>query len=156
MQIDFNDEANRVTDKEKKRIKKLLEFTAQAEGLSEDIEVSITLVNDVEIQEINRDYRQIDQPTDVISFAFQDEDTDDLIAYESTDKPPTMLGDLIVSVETAERQAADYNHAYERELSFLIVHGFLHLLGYDHSHKKDEQIMFTKQNEILEAFGIER
>ena len=111
--------------------------------------VSIVLVDDKRIHEINRIYRNVDRSTDVISFAFLDEDTNpsgELIN----------LGEIYISLETAHKQAIDYGHSFIRELSFLVVHGILHLLGYDHMEKDDEIEMFSLQDEILSSLNIER
>jgi len=103
-------------------------------------EVSVTLVCDDEIRELNREYRGIDKSTDVLSFEMGGE----------------LLGDIIISLPTAIRQAEEYNHSAEREIAFLTVHGLLHLLGYDHMNKKDEKVMLEKQEEILNKLGITR
>lgn len=124
------------------------------EAVPNHAEVSVTFVNNEEIQEINRDYRNLDKPTDVISFALE-ETVDDEVEIVGEDLP-VVLGDIIISVERAKEQAADYNHSYERELGFLAVHGFLHLLGYDHMTKEDEKVMFQKQEEILGEFNLGR
>lgn len=105
----------------------------------------VTIVDNDEIHRINRDYRSIDRPTDVISFAFLD-DKNELIPEDGS---PISLGAIIISFEKAEEQAKEYGHSLEREMSFLFVHGMLHLLGYDHMTKEDEEIMFRLQDEIL-------
>ncbi|HLQ71844.1 MAG TPA: rRNA maturation RNase YbeY, partial [Bacillota bacterium] len=102
----------------------------------------------------NRNYRQQDKPTDVISFALQERvEGETPIVGEDI---PLVLGDIVVSIDKAEEQAKDYDHSFERELAFLTIHGFLHLLGYDHMNKDEEKVMFQKQEDILGAFGIER
>lgn len=111
--------------------------------------VSIVLVDNKRIHEINKTYRNIDAPTDVISFAFQDESTNPNIGL-------TNLGEIYISLEKTHSQALEYNHSFERELSFLTVHGLLHLLGYDHMNKDDEKEMFDLQDKILNNLGIER
>lgn len=108
--------------------------------------VSISLVDESLIQNINREYRHIDKVTDVISFAFLDnEDRDTLLHSEQE----VVLGDIYICLEVAKRQAQEYGHSLERELKFLFVHGLLHLLGYDHMKKEDEEIMFPLQEKIL-------
>ena len=108
--------------------------------------ISISLVDNEFIHKMNRDYRGIDRPTDVISFAFLDnEDRESL--YKS--KEPVCLGDIYISVDKAKEQAQEYGHSLKRELSFLFVHGLLHLLGYDHMTEEDEKVMFRLQDEIL-------
>lgn len=124
-------------------------------------DVVISLVSDEEIHELNRTYRGKDAPTDVLSFAMMEEaaeepeiffDAEDADQIEQDD----MLGDIIISVPTAKRQAESYGHSLERELAFLAVHGFLHLIGYDHGTEEEEQEMFSRQEAIMEAAGIKR
>ena len=110
---------------------------------------SIIFVDDKTIQNINKQYRQIDKITDVISFAFLDN--------EETDDNFTLLGDIYISIPQMQRQAQEYGHSEQRELSFLTVHGLLHLLGYDHTKSlEDEKIMFAKQDKILLLANILR
>ncbi len=149
--IDFHDETNEVTEEYIDLIDKLLTFAGKEEKLSDRIELSVGFVNNEEIQELNKNYRQIDKPTDVLSFALEDEKEGELkIIGEDV---PLMLGDIIISVDKAKEQAKDYNHSLERELGFLALHGFLHLNGYDHMSEEDETKMFDRQKEILDAFG---
>ena len=110
--------------------------------------MNIIFVNDEEIHKINKDYRNIDRVTDVISFALNDE-KDFLIKTEE-------LGDIFICIDQAKRQAEDYGHSLDRELGFLSVHGYLHLHGYDHMNKEDEEIMFKKQDEILNNANLRR
>jgi len=108
--------------------------------------VDLTIVNNEEIHVINRDYRNVDRPTDVISFAFLDDENEKSYLHEDV---PASLGAIIISYEKAEEQAKEYGHSLFREMSFLFVHGLLHLLGYDHMKKEDEEVMFKLQDEIL-------
>jgi len=154
MHIDFHDKTKSVSADIIDLLQRLLMFSAKQEGISGEAEVSVNFVSNKEIQELNRNYRQQDKPTDVISFALQERvEGETPIVGEDI---PLVLGDIVVSVEKAEEQAKDYDHSFERELSFLIIHGFLHLLGYDHSHEDEEKLMFQKQEDILGAFGIGR
>lgn len=108
--------------------------------------VSVSLVDEGLIQNINRDYRHIDKITDVISFAFLDnEDRASILKKEGE----VVLGDIYICLDVAKKQAAEYGHPLDRELRFLFVHGLLHLLGYDHMKKEDEEIMFPLQEKIL-------
>ena len=111
-----------------------------------DVVLETSLVDDATIQTLNRDYRGIDRPTDVLSFAFLDE-----VAGEPSIKgvPFTDLGAIVISVEKAASQATEYGHSIERELSFLFIHGLLHLCGYDHQNDEDETIMIATQDAIL-------
>ena len=118
----------------------------------ENGEVSITLTNNAYIHELNRDYRGIDRPTDVLSFALNESEEPDI-----ADGPDVnILGDLIISVERAEEQAADYGHSVRREMAFLTVHGMLHLLGYDHMEEADRLEMEAEQRFVMEKLGIPR
>ena len=101
-----------------------------------------------EIHRLNRDYRGIDRPTDVISFALED--------VHDIKTEVRVLGDIYISIDKAKEQAKEYGHSFKRELCFLAVHGLLHLLGYDHMEKEEEKVMFNRQKEILEHYGIVR
>ncbi len=137
----------------------LLQRTAAAEGITAG-EVALTFVDNAAIQELNRTYRGLDKPTDVLSFALHDEVDDDLtIVYGEeleAELEDDLLGDIVISVERAKEQAAEYGHSLEREIGFLFVHGFLHLLGYDHQDEEAEKRMFGKQERILQEAGLTR
>lgn len=154
MQIDIVDEGKHLTDKQIQLIIELLELAGEMEETSKDSELSITIVHDQEIKEMNHMYRGIDEPTDVISFEMQD-DLEDL-PIDVQEQIGNLLGDIIVSIDRAREQAKEYNHSVEREVGFLVVHGFLHLLGYTHDTQEDENEMFTKQKEILHQYGLKR
>lgn len=134
--------------KELETIKKLLDFTIEKEKL-QDCVFNIIIVDNEYIHKLNKEYRGIDRPTDVISFAL--EDNKDFINYDFR-----ILGDIYISIDKAREQAESYGHSFLRELSFLTIHGLLHLLGYDHMEKEDEIVMFKKQDDILNEFGIVR
>lgn len=110
-------------------------------------EVNVTVCNDAEIHQINREHRNIDRPTDVLSFPFYDFDTPDQL---------TLLGDIIISLDTAYRQAEEYGHSPKREFCFLAAHSALHLLGYDHETDEEREVMEAKQREILDELQIKR
>lgn len=116
---------------------------------AEKSEVNIIFVGLEEIHEINKAYRNVDRSTDVISFAL--EDTEDVTVYEER-----VLGDIYICLDKVHEQAKEYGHTEIREMAFLIVHGLLHLLGYDHMIKEEEKIMFGLQEEILNEMGITR
>jgi len=143
------------------RLEQLLQLAGAVEGLTEG-EVVVTFVDDEGIHGLNRDYRGIDRPTDVLSFAMQEdgEDEPDIVfEVEHEDEPDPMsgmLGDIIISVETALRQSEEYGHSLEREIGFLFVHGFLHLLGYDHQDEQAEAAMTAKQEAVLQQAGLSR
>ncbi|MFD1781252.1 rRNA maturation RNase YbeY [Fredinandcohnia salidurans] len=154
LEIDFNDEIGEVKEEECTLVQELLFLAADKEGVSEGTEVSVTFVDNERIREINREYRDKDQPTDVISFAMEEMGEGELAIIG--EDIPKVLGDIIISIPRTKEQAEDYGHSFARELGFLAVHGFLHLLGYDHMTKEDEEKMFSRQKEILEAYGLER
>ncbi len=149
--VDFIDEENHTQSDQQEEIQKLLSFAYDYLKQEADAEVSISFVDEEEIQEINKNYRSKDQVTDVISFALEDEE--DNVIHEDALRT---LGDIIVCTKRAEEQADDYGHSYRRELLFLSLHGFLHLLGYDHMEDDDEREMNALQDEILDAFGVSR
>ena len=105
------------------------------------------------IHKLNREHRNIDRPTDVISFAFEDE-VEGSYKINKDINIPRVLGEIFISIDKAKEQAISYNHSFEREMSFLFVHGLLHLLGYDHMNKEDEEIMFKLQDEILDPLKL--
>lgn len=117
-----------------------------------EAEVSITFVDDDAITDLNRDHRGLHRPTDVLSFSQLE--GEELAALPEGE--PVLLGDIVVSVERCVEQAADYGHSFERELGFLIAHGMLHLLGYDHQTPEDEAGMMAKTEEILGGLGLTR
>jgi len=117
--------------------------------LKKESELSVILVDDKTIQDINRGYRNINAVTDVITFAMHDELTEIETQFEEIE---LSLGDIFISVDAVDRQAKEYGHSLRREICFLFTHGLLHLLGYDHMNESDEKVMFTLQDEILEGF----
>lgn len=117
--------------------------------VKKNYEVDVSLVDEETIQQINRDYRNIDRVTDVISFAFEDDDSD--LGRIQGDDIPRMLGEIFICVPRALEQAKEIGNTPQRELCFLFVHGLLHLLGYDHMTKEDEDVMFPLQERILLA-----
>lgn len=133
---------------EKKNVElfnQIMERTKQLLKIEKDYTFSIIFVNDAMIHEINRDYRNINRPTDVISFAMMDSEDE----YEMMEEE-CELGDIFISVDAIIRQAQEYGHSFDRELSFLFTHGLLHLLGYDHMQEEEEKEMFQLQDEILD------
>jgi len=140
------------------RLKELLRLAGEAEGVA-DGEVALTFVDDARIHELNREYRGIDRPTDVLSFSMLEGDEPDIVFDDPEDGESAlsgMLGDIVISLERAKAQSEEYGHSLEREIGFLFVHGFLHLLGYDHETPEDEAVMFAKQEEILRRAGLTR
>ncbi len=136
------------------RLQEGLHAVARLNDLGEDAEVDVTIVDDAEIHVLNREYRHMDKPTDVLSFAL-DEDADDSDEPELVGGPEEHLfGDIIISAETALRQAEEYGHGLEREMTYLAVHGMFHLLGYDHMTDEDKAVMRVKEEEALRAINL--
>lgn len=154
LSIDSHDETNELTEEQIKTVEELLQFAADVEDVSEGAELSVTFVTNERIQEVNREYRDKDQPTDVISFALEEMSEGELEIVGGDQ--PRVLGDIIISIPRAREQAEEYGHSFMRELGFLSVHGLLHLLGYDHMTDSEEKVMFTKQKEILNNYGLKR
>jgi len=127
------------------KIEELLNFALEKEEL-DNVEFNVIIIDNERIKKINKEYRNIDKETDVISFALEDNDSIEL--------PYRLLGDIYISIDKAKGQAIEYGHSLLRELGFLSIHGLLHLLGYDHMNKYDEEIMFERQELILNEFGI--
>ena len=174
---------------DKTLVEGVLEACLTLHGANESAEVGVTLVDDEQIQALNREHRGIDRATDVLSFPMLDYEE----AYEQDgreaegmvgDEPPLaanpmdgetlepaweepdpdvdpqtgeiLLGDIVISLDTAERQAGAYGHSFEREVGFLACHGMLHLLGYDHMTPQDEALMLDLQRQVMETVGLER
>lgn len=154
LNIDFLDKTGKVTDKDLELVEGLLQHAAKIEQVEDGTELSVTFVTNEAIHEINKEYRHKDAPTDVISFALEElgEGETAIIA----EGMPRILGDVIISIDRTREQAEEFGHSFERELGFLAVHGLLHVLGYDHMVPEDEKIMFGKQDEILESYGLSR
>ena len=112
-------------------------------------DVTVAIVDDAEIRRMNREYRGIDSPTDVLSFPAPE-------GFMLLSEPDAFLGDIAISVDRARLQADEYGHSIERELAFLTIHGMLHLLGFDHILKEDEEEMIALQDQILREMGCSR
>lgn len=137
-------------------LRQVLEEAARTEEV--EGELTVTFVDNERIHELNREYRGIDRPTDVLSFAMNEEGEDEMEIFldEEMDDMPNMLGDVIISIPKAQEQAEEYGHSFEREMGFLAVHGFLHLNGYDHETEAEEREMFGRQEEILNRVRLTR
>ena len=133
-------------------LRSVLQKTAEIYDIEPHTEVSVVLSTDEYIRELNRQYRGKDCPTDVLSFALNEGEEVEVI-----DGPEeVLLGDIIISLDTAARQAEEYGHSLERELAYLTVHGMLHLLGYDHMNEEEKQEMRQEEEHILSLLGIQR
>ena len=138
------------------RLQQGLQAVARLNELEEEAEVDVTIVDDEEIHALNRAYRGMDKPTDVLSFAL-DEEAEDSDEPELIGGPEEHLyGDIIISAETALRQAEEYGHGLEREMTYLAVHGMFHLLGYDHEEGLDSVRMREKEETVLSSLGLVR
>lgn len=183
LRLEWNNEQEEfnISDELIEKLRQLLELAGKAENVT-DGEVALTFVDDAEIQRLNKEYRNLDKPTDVLSFAMQEMGDDEIeIIYDDEDFSESdledvrrldeedeasenededafeePLGDIIISVPRAIVQSEDYGHSVERELGFLFVHGFLHLIGYDHQTEEEEKVMFGKQEHILQQAGLVR
>ncbi|WP_298472855.1 rRNA maturation RNase YbeY [Psychrobacillus sp. FSL K6-4046] len=154
LELDLMDETNTLTKEAIALVEKVLQSAAGQLNVKNESEVSVTFVTNDQIQEINKNYRNKDMPTDVISFAMEEMGEGEIKIKDAD--IPTLLGDIIISVERTIEQAQAYGHTFERELAFLAVHGFLHLLGYDHGTEEEEKEMFGLQEKILQEFGLKR
>jgi probable rRNA maturation factor len=136
-----------------------LEMLLQLAGQQEEVEigeVALSFVTDEEIQQLNKQYRNLDRPTDVLSFAMQEMGEDELEIIYEAEAELVPLGDIIISIPRAIAQSEEYGHSVEREIGFLFIHGFLHLIGYDHGDAEAEAEMFAKQEQILQLAGLTR
>ncbi|MFD1471244.1 rRNA maturation RNase YbeY [Companilactobacillus mishanensis] len=151
----FNDD-KLIDEDRQKWVEDLVDFAASELELAENTQLSIHFVSKDEIHEINKKYRDVDRATDVISFAINDgEDSLDYIEQQIPDLPVD-LGDLFISVEIVDEHAKDYEHSFDRELGYTIVHGILHLNGYDHIKPEDEKVMIGLQEKVLSAYGLKK
>ncbi len=141
----FNETKENIPDLEV--LEPLLKYALDFEKV-DNLEFNVIIINNEKIHEINKQYRGVDRPTDVISFALEDFKD---ITYENNYR---VLGDIYISIDKVKEQAKEYGHSEKRELAFLAVHGLLHLLGYDHMKEDEEKIMFEKQEKILNGYGI--
>ncbi|MBB1078335.1 rRNA maturation RNase YbeY [Limosilactobacillus sp. STM2_1] len=154
----FDHTAGQVTSAQQELVSDLLQFAAKKLALTDNTEMSLTFVNNPEIKELNSKYRNVDRATDVLSFAAEEagDETPIIMDSELAAELPVSLGDLFVSIDKVNEQAKFLGHSINRELGFLVVHGFLHLDGYDHENPTDEKEMFDLQREILDGYGLTR
>ena len=159
MDLEIYDETKKVSAHQLELLKNILNYAGNYLHLADNTELSVTLMDNDHIHEINKKYRGVDKPTDVISFAMEEDDPDEtpiIIPDELKDQIPKNLGDLMISMDKVKEQADYLGHSTDRELGFLAVHGFLHLNGYDHMRAEDEKKMFGLQREILDGYGLTR
>jgi metalloprotein, YbeY family len=147
----------------RKIIEDSINLSLDFEKVPYECEISVTIVDDERIHEINKEFREIDRSTDVLSFPLNEfekvadwQNFDEDKASFNYDTGELMLGDIILSAEHIIKQANEYGHTRKRELAFLVIHSILHLLGYDHMTKEDEEKMFSRQRQILDLGGYKR
>lgn len=136
-----------------------IRYSLEEAGFDIPCEVSVLLVDNEKMREINLEYRKNNRPTDVLSFPMVEVRNGRLEPEKADYDMETkllLLGDIVISLETAWKQAGDYNHSVQRELAFLATHGVFHLLGYDHEPEDNEKIMLKKQEKVLERMGLRR
>ncbi|HWQ89403.1 MAG TPA: rRNA maturation RNase YbeY [Desulfitobacteriaceae bacterium] len=157
LELDINWEEGSICPAERQRLQIMLEkglnIVLNQHGRTSQAEVSLSLVTDGRIHELNRDYRGVDHPTDVLSFALEETDpqSPQICGYQDN-----VLGDIVISTDRARSQAAEYGHSFERELLYLAVHGTLHLLGYDHETEEEKIVMRQKEEIVLKLLGLPR
>lgn len=138
-------------------IKKVLTTCFKEEKIEDSkLYITITLTTPEQIKEINKQYRNIDKATDVLSFPMFEKDELDKKIDKKEFSYEDVLGDIVISIERVQEQAQEYGHSFERELSYMVVHGFYHLMGYDHIEEKDKKIMRPKEEKILNELKILR
>ena len=149
---------NEEDSKYEEMIFKAAEAVLECENHDFDAEISVTLTDNDEIREINREHRGIDKETDVLSFPLYDFETPSVFdeAQVSIDGDVRVLGDIVISVEKIIAQAAEYGHSVEREMSYMTVHSMLHLLGYDHMTDEDKALMRSREEKVMEYLNINR
>ncbi|ACD51840.1 rRNA maturation RNase YbeY [Clostridium botulinum] len=163
--VDNRQEKMEVSDEFTNHLEKVIEFALKEEDVNIPSEISLLFVDNEEIREINNETRNIDRATDVLSFpmldypekkVFKEVYTENDFSEADFDGDDLVLGDIVLSLERALEQSKEYNHSYEREASYLVVHSVLHLLGYDHMEEDDKVKMRKREEEILTALDIRR
>jgi probable rRNA maturation factor len=154
----YDETGGQVSENQLALVKDVLQFAARKLALKDNTEMSVTLMTNPAIRKLNKQYRGVDRATDVLSFAAEESGDETPIIMDPALAAglPENLGDLFVSIDKVAEQAKFLGHSSDRELGFLVVHGFLHLNGYDHEKPADEKRMFTLQREILDEYGLKR
>ena len=154
--IEVNYNAISELPNEEKLIKEVVSRVLEEEKVLPEVDVYITLTNNEEIHKINKEYRDVDRPTDVLSFPMYERDEIAGLKNDTDDEIEKILGDIIVSIEKVREQAEEYGHSFERVLAYLVTHGMIHLLGYDHMIEEEKAVMRKREEEILETLNITR
>ena len=132
----------------RERAEKTIEEVLRVENFTENAEVSLSIVDMETIHRLNKEYREVDRPTDVLSFPMDEE------GYDNEGNPVFLLGDIVICLDVAENQAKDFGHSLEREMMYLICHSTLHLLGYDHIEEDDKLEMRSREKEVMKNLGV--
>ena len=149
--LENNQEEIQVPEELEATLKKAMDIIARLEKLTDNTEVDITIVDNDEIHQLNRDYRGIDRPTDVLSFALDEGDEEPEVEDGEAEH---LLGDVIISAPRAVEQGEEFGHGLNREMTYLAVHGMLHLLGYDHMEEADKQVMRAREEQVLRELDL--
>ena len=163
LEIDNRQDKIEVTKELESLLEQCITAVLHNEGINWPVEVSLVLADNKVIQKINKEYREVDNPTDVLSFPMLEFDKDindltedDLKGDMDPDKDAIILGDIVISLEKAMEQSKEYGHSFMREVGFLTVHGMLHLLGYDHMEEADRLTMRSREESVLEGLKLSR
>lgn len=160
LKIYYSNETSENISNYKKAVTSAIEETLKKEKIKENIEISLTFVNDNDMKKLNKKYRDKNKPTDVLSFpmldyvnrkTYKDMDKEFIKQNINTETRSIMLGDIVVSMETIRKQAKEFNNTIKKELLLMVIHSTLHLLGYDHMEESEKKVMFEKQLKILEG-----
>lgn len=152
--IEYSNEQDKLSppDDFEKLVEDCTRAALEEEEIEDDAEVSVTLVDNARIRELNSEFREIDRETDVLSFPLGDDEGFEV----DPDTDAILLGDIVISLEKAKSQSEEYGHSFKREVAFLVTHSLFHLLGYDHMTPEEETEMFAKQEKVLTKLGITR
>lgn len=156
--VEINYEDIEENETYKNKIQQVIQKCFEEEKLKDlNLYISITLTTPKKIKELNNNYRKIDKETDVLSFPmFEKEEIEEIVKSKQKQIVPETIGDIVISIKRVEEQAKEYGHSFERELSYMLVHGFYHLMGYDHIEEEDKKKMRPKEEKILNELKIVR
>lgn len=146
LQIDDRQDKVKIEEDVKDAVERVVSECLKLEGLSTNYEISVSFVDNEEIKELNKEYRGIDRPTDVLSFPMEDDET-------SQDYTP-ILGDIVISAEKALQQSVEFGHSFKREVAYLTAHSMFHLMGYDHETEEEKLVMRQKEKEVMKRLKI--
>lgn len=141
-----------------KIIKEVIKTAFKKEELCKlNLYINVILTTPENIRKINKEYRNVDKATDVLSFPmFEKKELDEMILQDQKNKVYDVLGDIVISIEKVKEQAEEYGHSFKRELAYMVVHGFYHLMGYDHMNDTEKEVMRQKEEVVLEILNIKR